>query len=455
MKVMAGFDTRSKTDYRAKAAEEVSKIQAKARLLEERLASFGAADSDVLEDLAAALQSAQPKIQKMCEEESDDHEAVARLLEINDSIHRTAERYRLLKKGDVEGAAKIAQGAPLPAAGAPGGPPAAGGELSLIDFDADAEAGGGAAPAPSASSQPSQPGGVENDLLGLSIGDPVPTSYGQAGDIALGFGANERKLHVRGRRRAEANTCTDIPGPALLSSVTQNNHAKSPSPGFSSFTSPPASSSATPQPSQSTFTPPTSQPKPAADPFASLIGISPSATPAQSSTPAPPPAKVPAPPAASADDDEWAFSSALPPEVPQEHSSTVCNTGLTITLNASRKLGPNALALFFQFSNNTSEEFTELHYQLAAPKVSTSESVGYVFGLNANAAQGYELQLNPQTGRTLAPHKAGGITQTVAAWHTGARDKKVESIKLRWRVSYKAGGVQKNETGEIPEFTLA
>lgn len=59
----------------------------------------------------------------------------------------------------------------------------------------------------------------------------------------------------------------------------------------------------------------------------------------------------------------------MPAEVPQEHSSVVCNTGLTINLQASRKLGPNAMALFFQFSNNTDQEFTELHYQLAAPKV--------------------------------------------------------------------------------------
>lgn len=37
MKVMAGYDTRNKTDWRAKAAEEVGKIQQKARLLEEML----------------------------------------------------------------------------------------------------------------------------------------------------------------------------------------------------------------------------------------------------------------------------------------------------------------------------------------------------------------------------------------------------------------------------------
>ena len=37
MKVMAGYDTRQRTDYRAKAAEEVSKVQQKAKILEEML----------------------------------------------------------------------------------------------------------------------------------------------------------------------------------------------------------------------------------------------------------------------------------------------------------------------------------------------------------------------------------------------------------------------------------
>ena len=48
MKVMAGYDTRHKTDYRAKAAEEVSKIQQKARLLEEMLQ--GHKEGDVIGD---------------------------------------------------------------------------------------------------------------------------------------------------------------------------------------------------------------------------------------------------------------------------------------------------------------------------------------------------------------------------------------------------------------------
>lgn len=44
MKVMAGYDNKHKTDYRAKAAEEVGKIQQKAKLLEERLQSFKPGD---------------------------------------------------------------------------------------------------------------------------------------------------------------------------------------------------------------------------------------------------------------------------------------------------------------------------------------------------------------------------------------------------------------------------
>jgi hypothetical protein len=44
MKVMAGYDTRHKTDYRAKAAEEVSKIQQKAKILEEMLQSHKPGD---------------------------------------------------------------------------------------------------------------------------------------------------------------------------------------------------------------------------------------------------------------------------------------------------------------------------------------------------------------------------------------------------------------------------
>lgn len=414
MKVMAGYDTRSKTDYRAKAAEDVGKIQAKARLLEERLEAFRPGDKmqdgDVFSELAAALQSAQPKIQKMCEEESDDHEAVARLLEINDNIHRTVERYKLMKKGDLEGAAKVAAGHPPPSQS--GTSSSAANELSLIDFDGDATQSNGSNGASS-----SQAGGLENDLLGLDISGQSST-FGQGGGIALGFGANQ-----------------NIPGPALLSSLTQGSTARGagqnetppPFSQFASFSSPPASQSATPQPNylQQQQVPP---PQAASSAFASAFSA------------VPPPAPQPA--SASNDDDEWNFTSALPaeqpaPAKPQEHRGVASNSSLKTEFLAKRvTAATNSINIVFAFSNNTAQPITELHFQLAVTK-------------------GYELQLKPQTGRSLAPKQSRGVTQGVDVWHTGNRSQRVESVKLRWRASYKVGEEAKNEMGEIAEFSIA
>lgn len=192
MKIMAGYDTRSKTDYRAKAAEEVAKVQQKARLLEERLEAFQPGEKmqvgDVYEELASALQSAHPKIQRMCEEESDDHEAVAKLLEINDSLHRTVERYKLMKSGDVASAAKIAKGTLGTSTGVSKND---NNELSLIDFDADAVGNLGEGPTTEAAATA---GGLEDDLLGLSMG----STYGQGGGISLGFGSNSSQCFACG-----------------------------------------------------------------------------------------------------------------------------------------------------------------------------------------------------------------------------------------------------------------
>ncbi|CAK7565320.1 MAG: ARF-binding protein [Sporothrix epigloea] len=459
MKVMAGYDTRSKIDYRAKAAEEVAKIQKKARLLEERLAAFQPGedhmrDGDVFAELASALSSAQPKIQKMCEEESDDHEAVARLLEINDSIHRTVERYKLLKKGDIEGADRLAQGAPISSAPAP----SAVQELSLIDFDGDTpsnsvpqqsnNASSSASPAVPASKS----AGIEDDLLGLSFNEPA-NGYGQQalGGISLGFGAN-----------------SNVPGPALLSSVWQPNSARrvlnatSPSPSplpsvalggtgpstsstpadaFSSLFPSPAvvatSSSGTPQPNYQSlaFAPPRST---SADPFAALA--SPKIRSAASASPVPVPTAAASVPADAAD-DEWSFSSALPPEPasikPKEHRAVISNGPVKIDLYATRApSSPAAIQLAFAFSNTTSQPVSELHFQTAVTK-------------------GFELQLQPQTGRNLDPLQTRGVMQTMVVSHANDKSRRVDAVKLRWRLGYKLASNAMTDLGEVHEFELA
>jgi len=153
------------------------------------------------QELGNALASAHPKIQRMCEEESEDHEAVAKLLEINDSIHRTLNRYRLTKKGDYEAAQNIPKGTlGTSGAGVGTGP---GNELSLIDlggFDEPAPAAQSAAntlgdfdsplpvSAPIASGG-APGGGLEDDLLGLSL-DSAPPS------IRLGGGPTARQYFI-------------------------------------------------------------------------------------------------------------------------------------------------------------------------------------------------------------------------------------------------------------------
>lgn len=125
----------------------------------------------------------------MCEEESDDSEAVAKLLEINDSIHRTIERYKLMKKGDFDAANQIPRGTLGTSTGV--GKNAAN-ELSLIDFGGEESSSNGAsAPA----EQPAQTS-VEDDLLGLSFQDNSKP-YGQAGGISLGFGENTSKWKLK------------------------------------------------------------------------------------------------------------------------------------------------------------------------------------------------------------------------------------------------------------------
>ena len=125
----------------------------------------------------------------MCEEESDDAEAVAKLLEINDSIHRTIERYKLVKQGDLEGASKIPKGT----LGTSTGVTKTGdNELSQIDFSGEAESNEGTNGNVDGASE-QKAASIEDDLLGLSVSNQ---NYGQSGGIALGYGANTSECHL-------------------------------------------------------------------------------------------------------------------------------------------------------------------------------------------------------------------------------------------------------------------
>jgi ADP-ribosylation factor-binding protein GGA len=67
--------------------------------------------------------------------------------------------------------------------------------------------------------------------------------------------------------------------------------------------------------------------------------------------------------------------------------------------------------------------------------------------------QGYSLKLVPQSGRQLNPREQGGVTQVI--YLNGVEQGKGDSVKLRWKASYKVGAQPINEQGEISSLGIA
>ncbi|KAL9050801.1 MAG: hypothetical protein Q9162_006422 [Coniocarpon cinnabarinum] len=472
MKIMAGYDNRRKTDYRAKAAEEVSKIQQKARILEEMLQNFRPDDKESAEgaeELSSALASAQPKIQKMCEEESDDHEAVAKLFEINDSIHRTIERYRLVKSGDVEGASRIPRGTlGTSGAGVQKGP---GNELSLIDF------GTGETPITAA---PSEPGGqgtsqgdssLENDLIGLSLGDDAQNAGGQ---ISLGGAQQPPQAAASSASSKQSIMNAFNQPPSQPASFTQQPLPHQQSMPPSNFTQPtaplqaplpqlppqqPSSFAASPVSSNQ---PPPPQKAPLPDPFASLSSVSTTSTRTsspfqfqQAATFRPPPSQTqpqsitPQPnntasllsttssqPSNQSNgvvppDDDWAFTSSLPDNA---HDITVTNGTLYISFSVSRPSSAPELLIRSSISNNTPQPISDLEFQAAV-------------------SRGLSLKMEPQSSRMLAAKQRNGISQIIRL--EGVEMGKGITTRVRWKVGYWLENERREEKGELPGLGIA
>jgi ADP-ribosylation factor-binding protein GGA len=82
---------------------------------------------------------------------------------------------------------------------------------------------------------------------------------------------------------------------------------------------------------------------------------------------------VQAAPAAANDDDEWAFSSALPESngLPSSNEITVTDTSVRILLQATRTSPEDpVITMNVKFSSKTPQPITELVFQIAVTKVS-------------------------------------------------------------------------------------
>ena len=63
------------------------------------------------------------------------------------------------------------------------------------------------------------------------------------------------------------------------------------------------------------------------------------------------------------------------------------------------------------------------------------------------------MQLQPQSGRYLQPRQTAGITQAITL--NGVDQGKGETVKLRWKASYKLGSQPVNEQGEISSLGIS
>ena len=175
-------------------------------------------------------------------------------------------------------------------------------------------------------------------------------------------------------------------------------------------------------------------------------------------------------------DDDWDFASALPADnssLPRSNEITVSKTSVTVVFKISRMDKPEApISILASYSNNTPSLITEYTFQVAVTKVSPRVLVAFVsfpatlnfrvteHGLLCDSLvkqrlmqrQSYTLQLTPQSGRTLQPNQANGITQPIEI--NGVPRGSGNSVKMRWKASYKVGGELKMEQGEVASLGI-
>lgn len=149
----------------------------------------------------------------------------------------------------------------------------------------------------------------------------------------------------------------DIPGPPLLSSTLQTNTAGQQ------------------PPSQS----PSPQPQAAALDYSAMFGSLSSPRLPQQSAPATPSLGPPHTTPQINNDEEWAFTSALPPgSAAKPNEMLVVDSNLRVVVEVNRPVPDGPILLKATFSNNASQVIQDLTFQMAVTKVCF---LGYPFNI--------------------------------------------------------------------------
>ena len=289
-----------------------------------------------------SIRGAEPKLQKMVEDEAEDHEAVAKLLELKETIAADLEKYDKLRKGDFQGSQQVVvktmyhliwEGINNSSLATPPKKSTNGAPTSLIDFDGEL---GGSATSNSLKDN-SSTGNLLDDLAGLSFqNNPVP--FGQGGSITLG-------------QDTSISPSSSVLMLGMFSSSPSNTPGRVASPAFHQ-SSPPKSSTT---PDYSAFS-------------ALQQSLSTSRTPSQPVRPYTPPTYNPPQrghtPNASSDDEFGTFSSAVP-DLPV----VLCDSAnISVVLQANRS-PLQIISLTARFTNKQPLPIEEVTFQMAVPRV--------------------------------------------------------------------------------------
>ncbi|ODV87766.1 hypothetical protein CANARDRAFT_25982 [[Candida] arabinofermentans NRRL YB-2248] len=173
MKIMSGFkEDESLEETKQKVHHDIEKLKRKADILDDMLnnaSNTGKFDSndETVSELITALKVAQPKLQTLIQEESDDQVEVNNILALNDRINNILEKAGYLKTGEITSSSK---------------------GMNLIDFDDD-DVDESNQQQPTQSSTNDAIADLLGDLGGLSFNSTNNNNNNsQAGNLS-GFGA--------------------------------------------------------------------------------------------------------------------------------------------------------------------------------------------------------------------------------------------------------------------------
>ncbi|QID88090.1 ARF-binding protein [Saccharomyces pastorianus] len=192
MKIMAGFKEDNVVHAKQAISNELNKLKRKADLLNEMLESNDLQnwDNETTQELQGSLKAAQPKFQKIIEEEQEDDTLVQDILKFNDTVNQLLEKFNLLKNGESNAASQIhpshVSGPIQQSSGALTN------EINLVDFndlDETPSQGNNTSAAGTSGEVETSANDLLGDLTDLSISNTPSgnqTAFGLGGDIVLG-----------------------------------------------------------------------------------------------------------------------------------------------------------------------------------------------------------------------------------------------------------------------------